>query len=172
MRIISKKDAISSGLQRYFTGKPCKNGHLAERLVSSNVCVECARDWYERNKERAIASAIASRAKNLDKVRAFDRSRKRRPVSNAMRAFHEAKRKSAKKNATPLWAYLDDILSFYEEAAKLTAKTGVSHHVDHIVPLQGKTVCGLHVPWNLQIITLKENSMKGNRYWPDMWGAK
>lgn len=68
-----------------------------------------------------------------------------------------ARRRAAKYNATPAWADSDDILSFYEEAARLTVDTGIKHHVDHIVPLQGGTVCGLHVNWNLQVIPASEN---------------
>ena len=169
MQIISRKNAISVGLNRYFTNKNCKNGHLSERLVSSKVCVECSRDWYAANKEKTIKSAISWRYENLDKVRAWDRARGKRYASPVKRCAYEAGRKAAKRNATPSWANMDDILSFYEWAERLTNETGVAHQVDHIVPVQGKTVCGLHVPCNLQVITASSNASKGNRHWPDMW---
>ncbi|MEQ6358083.1 hypothetical protein ABNX05_26230, partial [Lysinibacillus sp. M3] len=59
---------------------------------------------------------------------------------------------------------LDKIEWFYQEAKRLFKDTGVAHHVDHIVPLQGKYVSGLHVPWNLQILTALEISKKSNKH--------
>jgi 5-methylcytosine-specific restriction endonuclease McrA len=66
-------------------------------------------------------------------------------------------------SATPPWISQRDLLPIYQEAARLTAETGVLHHVDHIVPLRGENVSGLHVPWNLQAIPAIENLKKGNR---------
>ena len=80
----------------------------------------------------------------------------------AMRA-NDARYRAAKLQATPPWVDLKEIRKIYEEADKLTRETGVQSSVDHIHPLQGKISCGLHVPWNLQIITLAENCSKGNK---------
>jgi hypothetical protein len=71
-----------------------------------------------------------------------------------------------KLNATPKWLskeQLLDIETIYKEASIKTSHTKIKHEVDHIVPLQGKNVCGLHVPWNLQILTKSENCSKSNK---------
>ena len=68
------------------------------------------------------------------------------------------------KKATPIWADLDAIKEFYIEAQRLTKETGIPHEVDHIIPIKGKVVSGLHVPANLQILTEKQNQTKNARY--------
>lgn len=78
--------------------------------------------------------------------------------------FHAAKRRTAKLQRTPAWADMAAILAVYVEAARLTRETGIQHHVDHDIPLQGKLVSGLHVHNNLQILTGSENSKKRNRF--------
>jgi hypothetical protein len=77
-----------------------------------------------------------------------------------------AKRRAVKLKATPDWLTKEDIQQmeqFYTQAQKLKSVTGQEYHVDHIVPLQGENVCGLHVPWNLQVIPAKENISKSNK---------
>jgi hypothetical protein len=76
------------------------------------------------------------------------------------------KRRAAKLNATPKWLTNSDfaeIEELYLCARMFRLYTGEEYHVDHIVPLQGKTVCGLHVLWNLQVIPAKENLSKSNK---------
>lgn len=80
---------------------------------------------------------------------------------------NNAKRKASKRQRTPSWLSKDDyraIRTEYELAAWCSDVMGVPYHVDHIVPLQGKTVCGLHVPWNLQVIPASVNLSKYNSF--------
>lgn len=77
-----------------------------------------------------------------------------------------SKRRAAQLNRLPKWLTIADkekIKSFYNEAAKLTQITGIPHEVDHIIPLCGKNVSGLHCPQNLQILTRSQNRSKGIR---------
>lgn len=82
---------------------------------------------------------------------------------------HNAKRRAQKRHATPLWLTDEqkkEIDQFYILAAELSWLSEEPLHVDHIVPLTGKNVRGLHVPWNLQIIPQSWNLSKGNKTCP------
>lgn len=66
--------------------------------------------------------------------------------------------------ATPLWCDRKKIRAIYEECQKISRRTGVMHHVDHIIPLQGKYVTGFHIHTNLRIVTARENLCKKNKF--------
>jgi len=77
----------------------------------------------------------------------------------------QVKRKAAKLKAYPIWANKDSIDSIYAMAKFLTMATfGDGYHVDHVIPLQGKKVCGLHAENNLQILRAKDNLRKNNSF--------
>lgn len=97
----------------------------------------------------------------IGKIRKWE---KRYATIMAKANAHHAKRRTSKLHATPQWSDLKRIEAIYAEAQRLTMETGVVHHVDHIVPLQGKNVCGLHVSWNLRAIPALENLTKSNKF--------
>ena len=75
-----------------------------------------------------------------------------------------AKRKTKIKRATPSWVSMQELCEIYLEAVRLEKATGIKYNVDHIVPLVHPLVCGLNVPWNLQLLTETENKVKGNSF--------
>jgi hypothetical protein len=78
-----------------------------------------------------------------------------------------ARRRAAQDSATPTWLTAIDkamIQEMYDVSEARYIQTGIKHHVDHIVPINGKGVAGMHVPWNLQVITAHENLSKGWRF--------
>lgn len=79
-----------------------------------------------------------------------------------------------KNRATPKWLTKADkrkMRKMYESVAG-TKKTSLPLSVDHIIPLKGPAVCGLHVPWNLRVIPLAENQIKKNRIRRERWRAR
>ena len=136
--------------------------------------------WHEANREIRNAKNKAWREANRDKEKARAKARYEadKEKSHArVKAWYEAnrgklnakiaKRKAAKKHRTPGWLTKEDlgkIKEFYKEAQKRKEETGEEWHVDHIIPLQGENISGLHVPDNLQVIRAKDNLSKANRY--------
>jgi hypothetical protein len=123
------------------------------------------REYYRKNKAQIRVGILEWNRKNPKKVKAH--AKKVRQNNRGTVNFHTAKRRYSKLQRTPAWLTEDDhwmIKEAYELAALRTNLFGFSWHVDHITPLQGKTVSGLHVPLNLQVIPGKDNVAKSNSY--------
>lgn len=89
------------------------------------------------------------------------------PQGRAKSIARVAKRKAIKLQRTPKGLTKEhhkEIEALYIESTERTNKTGIPYDVDHVVPLQGKNVSGMHAPWNLQVITASENRKKGNKF--------
>lgn len=193
MELISRDKASALGLKRYFTGLPCVNGHVCERQVSNATCMACARsrvpseqskrknsergrNWYLARREAELLRRRENYRINRDrytKLNAEYRATRKHEQSARRRRHYEQNahrykaqsiaRRDFTKRATPAWANMEAIHSFYRAAAEVSLSTGIKHHVDHVIPLRGKTVCGLHVETNLQVITATENMAKKDR---------
>ena len=181
----TRKEAKELGIKYYFTGQPCSRGHIALRKTKG-VCVDCMKeDWTIDNAKRSLkpkseAAKKASRRYyelNKDAVKARSKARPKEKI-NEYRKKHKKNnldyykaltsvRKRRHRNATPPWITPEQKLAMrklYLQAQELTKITSERYVVDHIVPLIREDLCGLHVPWNLRVITQEENLKKSNKY--------
>jgi hypothetical protein len=160
MQLVSLRTAIENGLKRYFTGIPCKpKGHISEKHVSSKACIECD---YEKKAEKRKQIPDYRRAYTKEywkrtKAKQSEAHIQWRENNRGKRNAITANRRANLLNATPSWIDRLAIREIYENCPE-------GHHVDHIVPLKGKTVCGLHVPANLQYLPASANLSKNNRF--------
>jgi 5-methylcytosine-specific restriction endonuclease McrA len=184
----TREEAKKTGSKYYFTGQPCKHGHIALRKTKG-ACVDCLKvewqkgnevradyfrqynqrdgvkerkhEWYQENKDQVILAAStrpahvkreyrnAWKENNLLQIRADTKARRRKH-----------------RQATPPWLsrrQKTEMRALYQAAITLTKTTGEQYVVDHIIPLRSDVVCGLHVPWNLRVITQEENLKKSNK---------
>lgn len=146
-------------LKRFFTGKPCKRGHVVERLISSGTCIECIRLYKRSHPEyqKAVDARRSGTEYRRKQKAKSERIRRQRDDVKAARRAERMKRLADTRHRTPPWSNIERIKEIYQDAQKM----GPNYHVDHIVPLNGRTVSGLHVPENLQIIPAMENLLKG-----------
>ena len=181
MQIISKKEAISRGMNKYFNGKPCKYGHISERWVHGG-CVECRDIFnqsshskeYQRKYREANKEKIALTKKKCylrDKERILKKNReyhiKYNTENRAKRNYNLAKNRAKAINRLPDWLNERDfnkMLEIYEEAYNKSVTSHENYEVDHIIPMRGARVSGLHVPTNLQVITKSNNKRKSNKF--------
>ena len=132
-------------------------------------CKECrsviGKTKYKENQEREIERSRAYREHNKEVLK--PRAAERRKKNKAQLLAYTVKRRLSKIHRTPKWLskeQINEIASYYIMAKELEKVFPWKQCVDHIVPLQGKTVSGLHVPWNLQILSASMNIEKGNKF--------
>ena len=184
----TREEAKKTGSKYYFTGQPCKHGHIAARKTKGS-CVECLKvewvkgnesradyfrkynkredvkdrknDWYQENRETVINNAATRPAHVLREYRNAWKANNKTQVL----ADNKVRRRKHRE-ATPPWLtrkQKSEIRQLYQIAITMTQTTGEQYVVDHIVPLRSHEVCGLHVPWNLRVITQEENLKKSNK---------
>lgn len=175
--------AMEAGESTYLSESTCVNGHTSERETRSGRCIQCRRDaerrTYKEKYQTKIKPRISTpeaRKKAAEKQKDFRNKwseerlaaereraklaarewRKNNPLHrNALKRKYVADRAMR----IPKWADMSKITEFY-----LGCPPG--YHVDHIIPMRGKSVSGLHVHYNLQYLPAIENMRKNNRFDP------
>lgn len=164
-----RKSALAKGAESYFTGKPCKRGHIEDRWSANGRCKGCAREDQRSEAYRQKSNAYSQQPHMREWFRSWDKAYSKTDKRKAYHAANQGERRAQKLRATPEWLSEGDkasIREIYELAEFLTRTTGERHEVDHIVPLRHPDVRGLHVPWNLQVLTAIENARKGSYFHP------
>lgn len=229
MEIITKEQAIAQGLRHFYTGEPCKHGHMSERYTVNGSCAQCTREstkkrmariysdpeeheafnvkarekrrrhWHRhkdrynaekrerwandeeyRNKMKAMQADYIKRTEyynsetrkqwaenNKDKRTEYERRWRENNVGASKYLGYLYRRR--KRAAMPPWADKEAMKKMYEKVARMNRLAGrntpgrCAFHVDHIIPLHGENVCGLHIPENLRIMRASDNIRKGNK---------
>lgn len=120
-------------------------------------CKDCMKIYYINNRYNIIKYNTS-----------YNKSDAYRKYQREYHLHYDSNKRAIQLHATPFWSEIDEIKELYKQSAILNSISDEFYHVDHIVPLKSKVVCGLHCISNLRIILASENISKGNRHWPDM----
>lgn len=182
----SPKEAKAEGVKTYFTGVPCKRGGIAERRLNGDcLCRACVdntnqikakwvienrdkhlkskKKWAENNREKQREISLNWLKNNPDKFAKI--KKKWRDNNRDKLSIYKRNRRASIINAKPKWfSEFDEFV--VTEASNLVSSrlkaTGIVWHVDHMIPLRAKNVCGLHLANNIQVIPAKLNASKRN----------
>lgn len=150
-----------------FCGRSCKEAywksHNWNKVLATASKYRSTSTYRERNKDKINGQVKEWTIKNREykrlKEREYHQGKQGDPEYLAKRRYHEAMRRARRLQATPKWLtkeHKEQIKAIYKDCPN-------GHHVDHIMPLKGKEVSGLHVPWNLQYLPGIVNKMKSNK---------
>jgi hypothetical protein len=166
-RAANREKALAT--KRAWNAKNIEKRREEDRLRRADPEIAAKMAANRRKHESSAHGKAAKRARvaqyyksHPEKLRAYNlANRKRNPGTHL--ACIKA-RKLRQKRAVPAWADMKTIRQVYADATRITVSSGKLHHVDHIIPLAGKTVCGLHVATNLRVIEASENMRKHNAF--------
>lgn len=163
---LNNKERASEANKQYRIDNAERISSRKKELRSQNKEKESeyARQYYAKNRDKRLENSRTWHAENKENI--YERKKLWGKENPHIRAEYAMRRHARKLQATPSWADIDEIREFYRDAARLTLETGYKWEVDHIVPLQGKLVSGLHNQFNLRVIPKSDNAAKHNRWHP------
>lgn len=178
--IISRKEAKEKGLKRYFTGKPCKHGHICERYVNRGACIECnrgekinekRRNFRLLNRDRVLQQRNLHYYKNKEEI---SQKRKEKHIKEPwIMMFQKAKERAIGHNL-PFLITINDIIKIYPKddlcpVLGIVLKPSVNKHgpnsptLDRIIPEIG------YIPSNIVVMSHKANSLKRDETNPEIF---
>ena len=130
-------------------------------LRNKKKILEEKKEYYKKNRDKILAKNALNKDKKAEYTKRYN---KEKPEKSRIR--ESEKRLIKKKSSLLICKKLGkkQIEDFYKDAIMLEKIFGEKFEVDHIIPIKHKLVCGLHVPWNLQILTCSDNRKKLNRF--------
>ena len=146
----TRSEARAQGAKHYFTGKPCKRGHARERFSLSGHCLSCKSEQ---------SKSFSKTPKGREWHGTFRKLWNKTPNGRKSKRINRLKEKKRCELSTPSWCDMKTLLEFASQCPE-------GYHVDHIIPLRGKNVCGLNIPETLQYLPAKENLSKSNKVDP------
>lgn len=162
----SRCSARADGLQNYCKSCAAKKTKTWQNSNQDDYR-QLVKKWKENNKERVRDINNNYRKLYYEKYPEnvkLSKKKWRDKNKHLISIYSACRRKQIDRQSVKLSKdMLIEIKSIYDQSKILSEQTGIPHHVDHIIPLKAKMCSGLHVPWNLQIITASENVRKGNR---------
>ena len=158
------KECLKQEDKAYRTANPEKKAKQAKqwRVNNPEKWKEVAKRHFVKNRDVMYQRSAIWREANREYCNQLSREWAKNNPSKA--SANASKRRAKLLNATPVWADFAAIQIEYDLADWCSKTTGIKYHVDHIMPLQGKNVCGLHVPNNLQVIQAMDNLKKNNKF--------
>lgn len=175
----SKCKGRKDGLQKWC--KPCAKEYKDTYRALHKVEISAqGGDYYQRNRQKTLEKQKITRSKNRNKRRIYETEyytlhkeeiaayKSQWMKDNPEKVVSSRARRRALEDRAVLSGlnegHWKQMVFIYKEAARLTRETGIKHHVDHILPIRGKDITGLHAPWNLQILTASENLKKSIKF--------
>ena len=174
-KYLANRDAAVARSREWREKNQDKVKSMTKRYYEKNretLILKSRRDYLERVSSDAEFSRNTYRKRisyfkkyyQDNRVLVLKKSQAYRKLNPHLSAATLAKRRATKRFATPAWVNHSEIVAVYKERVEIQELFGEPFEVDHIIPLQGEVVVGLHVPWNLRVISRKENRVKQNKF--------